>query len=74
MKRILLYFLLFISFNAYAQNTTLKETVLEPDTKDPVIGANITIKGKLVGTTTDIKGNFTLSKPAKLPPTFRRTL
>ena len=63
MKRILLYLLFLISIDAYAQNTALKGTVLETNTKEPVVGANITVKGKLVGTTTDIKGNFTLNVP-----------
>ena len=30
-------------------------------------GANITVKGKLTGTITDSKGNFTLNTSAKLP-------
>lgn len=70
MKRILLYLLFLISIDAYAQNTALKGVVLETNTKEPVVGANITVKGKLVGTTTDIKGNFTLSTSATLPLTL----
>lgn len=67
MKKILIYLLLIISVNTYAQNTILKGTVYESDTNEPVAGANITVKGKLAGTITDIKGNFTLSFSTKLP-------
>ena len=67
MKKILLLFLLTLTFQAYAQNTTLKGTVLDAETKEPVIGANITVKGKLTGTITDSKGFFTLNTTASLP-------
>jgi len=50
-----------------AQNTVLKGTVLDSETKEPVIGANIGVKGKLIGTSTDSRGNFTLSTTLKPP-------
>jgi len=66
MKTLISFLALCISFNTLAQNVSLKGTVTD-DNKDPVIGANITIKGKLAGTITDSKGNFTLSTSDNLP-------
>jgi outer membrane receptor protein involved in Fe transport len=70
MKKILLYLLMLISANMYGQNITLHGTVAETDSKDPVAGAYVTVKGKLVGTTTDNKGNFRLSTDVRLPLTL----
>jgi iron complex outermembrane recepter protein len=67
MKRILLLFLLILSVKISAQNSTLKGTVIDAVTKEPIAGANITIKGKLTGTITDSKGNFTLNTSIKPP-------
>ncbi len=67
MKKYLLFFLLMLTMQSHAQKTAIKGTVADADTKEPVIGANITVKGKLIGTITDNKGNFTLNTTAKLP-------
>ena len=67
MKKILLLLLILLSFQTYAQNTVLKGTVINAETKEPIPGANITVKGKLTGTITDNKGNFTLNTSVKLP-------
>ena len=48
------------SFSLIAQ-TTLKGKVT--DGKEPVIGANISIKGTTEGTITDIDGNYSLTVP-----------
>lgn len=37
--------------------------VLDASNKEPIIGANIMIKGTTIGTVTDFEGNFTLSAP-----------
>lgn len=51
-----------------AQETThIKGRVVEKNTEEPLIGVNIALKEKLVGTITDIHGNFTL-KTKTLPP------
>lgn len=53
---------------AIAQETThIKGRVVEKNTEEPLIGVNIALKEKLVGTITDIHGNFTL-KTKTLPP------
>lgn len=44
----------------YAQTTTVSGTVTEERTKETLVGVNIVVKGKVVGTITDLNGNFTL--------------
>ncbi len=45
------------------QTSTIRGTVIDAVTKEPVIGANIVIKGTVNGTSTDFDGNFTLEAP-----------
>lgn len=40
------------------QVQTVKGTVLDKDTKEPLIGASVTIKGTTLGVATDLDGNF----------------
>jgi iron complex outermembrane receptor protein len=49
-----------ISLGSYAQQLTVKGHVKDM-TGEPVIGANVLIKGTSTGTITDVDGNFTLS-------------
>jgi uncharacterized membrane protein len=65
-------FLLLVSFvlvtvvfpqHLLAQNITLKGQVTDQDTKKGVPFVNVGIKDKLIGTTTDFKGNFELDLP-----------
>jgi len=51
---------------SYAQNT-LKGMVTDQETGEPLIGANIIIKGTVVGTVTDLDGSFELSSSVALP-------
>jgi iron complex outermembrane recepter protein len=44
----------------YAQTTTISGTVNEEGTKETLVGVNIVVKGKVIGTVTDLKGNFNL--------------
>ena len=55
---------LFVSLGLFAQKITVKGVVNDA-TGEPVIGANIIIKGTSVGTITDFDGNFTLNANAK---------
>ena len=50
--------------SAIAQQQTRKITgrVLSPD-NEPVIGANVVVRGTTIGTVTDLDGNFTLNVP-----------
>lgn len=50
---------LFLSMGVFAQQISVKGSV--KDVKgEPIIGANITVKGTTIGTISDIDGNFTL--------------
>ncbi len=59
-----------ISSAAYAQGTFISGKVLDAETNESLIGANIIIKGKVIGTTTDIDGNFRLNTTVSLPFTI----
>jgi len=51
---------MFLSLGAYAQQVTVKGHVKDT-TGEPVIGANVLVKGTTVGTITDVNGNFTIN-------------
>jgi iron complex outermembrane recepter protein len=70
MKKILLCCIIFLSARLNAQQTIIKGTVTDVTSKEPLIGANIVVKGKLTGTTSDSKGNFTLNTGIPLPFTL----
>lgn len=44
----------------FAQTTTISGQVTEAITKETLVGVNIVVKGKVVGTISDLDGNFTL--------------
>lgn len=50
--------MLLMSVVAFAQNQVTGHVA--DATGEPIIGANVTVKGTTVGTITDIDGNFTL--------------
>ena len=62
MKRCLLVYLFFasISLSAWAQTGSVTGTVIDEDTDEPLVGANVVLENTTVGTITDIDGNFTL--------------
>ncbi len=66
MKKTILYglsclaFLLFGFQIAMAQTTTISGKIVDEATKEPLIGVNILVKGKVTGTVTDTRGNFNL--------------
>jgi TonB-linked SusC/RagA family outer membrane protein len=51
---------------AFAQRT-VRGTVADADTKEPLIGATVLVPGTTVGTTTDASGAFTLTVPEGSP-------
>lgn len=53
---------MFLSLGAYAQQVTVKGHVKD-STGEPVIGANVLVKGTTMGTITNFDGNFTLDAP-----------
>lgn len=58
LKFLLSCFMLLMSVVAFAQNQVTGHVA--DATGEPIIGANVTVKGTTVGTITDIVGNFTL--------------
>jgi outer membrane receptor protein involved in Fe transport len=56
------------TYPCFSQNTTVSGNVTDTRSKDPLVGVNITVKGKLAGTVTDGRGNFTLT--TNTPPPF----
>lgn len=52
---------LFLSNAAMSQAQTLRGTVTDASTGEVLIGASVHIKGTLIGTITDIDGNFSIS-------------
>jgi len=61
MKRIcLLSVMAMLALGMWAQSITVTGVVMAQDEPDPVIGANVMIKGTTVGTITDFDGNFEL--------------
>lgn len=51
-----------LSLSAYAQQVTVKGHVKDA-MGEPVIGANVVVKGTSIGVITDLDGNFTLAAP-----------
>lgn len=60
---LLLSFLCFITLQVHAQNITVKGTVTN-EKAQPVAGASVMVKGTTVGTTTNDRGDYTISAPA----------
>ncbi|RIW15600.1 TonB-dependent receptor [Algoriphagus lacus] len=54
---------------AYAQ-TTISGTVTDAETKETLVGVNIIVKGKVIGTITDLSGKFTLNVNQEPPFTL----
>ena len=55
---------LFVSLGttvALAQQTSISGTVTDEETKETLVGVNILVKGKVIGTITDLSGKFTLN-------------
>ncbi len=57
---------LFLLTNCLLAQITIKGTVYD-DTKEPLIGASVLIKGTTIGTVTNIDGNFKLESPDSTP-------
>jgi len=45
---------------AFSQGTVISGSVADADTGEPLIGVNILVKGKVLGTITDVNGDFRL--------------
>ncbi len=60
-----------LSGSALMAQTSVSGTVTEEATGEPLIGVNIVVKGKVIGTITDINGNFNLSIQQAPPLTLQ---
>lgn len=68
---LLLCLMLGMAWQSIAQNTRISGTVLDDDSKVPLIGVNVVVKGKVLGTTTDFDGNFDFSVNLPTPITLQ---
>ncbi len=59
-------FVLLMVQGAFAQ-TKITGTITDAVTKEPLIGVSVQVKGKVIGTTTDIKGAFSLATSTPVP-------
>jgi iron complex outermembrane receptor protein len=65
MKTIITLFCMCFSLVAFSQTTVTGNVVDE--SQEPTLGANITVMGVAIGTSTDYDGNFTLTVDQELP-------
>lgn len=56
--------------HAYAQTTTISGKVTEERSKESLVGVNIVVKGRVIGTITDLSGNFSLKVNQEPPLTL----
>jgi outer membrane receptor protein involved in Fe transport len=68
--KFLLLVLLLCTGGYLSAQSTVTGTVIDGDSDEPLIGATIVVKGKLIGTTTDLDGNFTLQTSEPVPFTL----
>jgi iron complex outermembrane receptor protein len=64
---IFIWFMSLLSYQVQAQGTTISGTITDKATGSALVGAGVTVKGKVIGTTTDNQGGFTL-KVNQAPP------
>ena len=69
MNKLLLLAFTFLIQTAYAQ-IQLSGTIIDGQTKETLIGANVIVKGTNNGTSTDFNGNYILSISGKFPITL----
>ena len=69
MNKILLLTFILLCQTAYAQ-IQISGTIIDGQTKETLIGANVIVKGTNNGTSTDFNGNYILSISGKLPATL----
>jgi iron complex outermembrane recepter protein len=59
-------FSVFLSSSIFAQ-TKISGKIIDSNTKETLAGVNVAIKGRVIGTTTDAKGNFQLNTSVPTP-------
>jgi len=68
-KILLLSGCLFFAVSAHAQ-TTISGKVTDAETNEPLIGVNVLVKGTVLGTITDVNGEFSLTVSSSPPLTL----
>lgn len=63
MKNLLIILAVLCSSIAFSQTGTLRGTVIDSETGETIIGANVLLKGTYTGTVTDLDGQFSLELP-----------
>lgn len=58
---------------AAAQSVTVEGTVVDSRSGEPLIGANVVVRGTVSGVATDLNGRFTLNTNQSLPFVLRVT-
>ena len=72
LKRLSIALIMLIGTAYLAQaQTQLSGTVVDDASSEPLIGVNVVVKGKVLGTTTDINGNFSLKLNLPAPITLQ---
>ena len=66
MNKIFTLFLLF-SFQIIFAQTTIRGKIIDNNTKETLIGANVIIKGTSIGTATNLDGYFEINTSDKFP-------
>lgn len=66
MKNLLLFFLASFCWSVQAQNITISARVVDKETKEPLAFASVGIKGKSLGTITNLQGDFDFHLPPDL--------
>ena len=67
MKNYILIISFLLSVRTYGQSNIIKGNIFDSETEEPISGVNISIKGKMIGTISDLNGNFSLSTSVKRP-------
>ncbi|WP_448518166.1 TonB-dependent receptor domain-containing protein [Rhodoflexus sp.] len=61
-KLLFTFGLLLIACSAFSQTGTIRGTIKDATTSEPVIGANVSIEGTTIGSSTDLEGNFLIQR------------
>lgn len=70
MKQTLLLLFVILSSKIHAQKNVFNGTITDSKTNEPVAGANIFVKGKMIGTVSDAAGKFSFSAQLNPPLTL----
>ncbi|WP_341226566.1 carboxypeptidase-like regulatory domain-containing protein [uncultured Arcticibacterium sp.] len=60
-------FMLFLAAFTTNAQSTITGIITDAETKEPLIGVSVQVKGKIIGTITDIKGEFELNTSTPTP-------